>query len=157
MNRLYLGFLLAPLPPSIAIVSFEKWASPYSGGQDIMLIFGLAFCYMAIVTMAAPAYFWIARRTRVRWYHCLLSGAGIGFLFPLLVGLVIRFFQPDMSGYSAGDGGGQTIINGHTTLHGYVSQLMGAGAMGLFGMSIGFCFWLIALSPACRRCKMAHG
>jgi hypothetical protein len=137
--RTIVAFVLAPvLPCGLTTLALSALSSQWNG-----FVFGflamLVVCEGLIVAVAIPAYFAFKRFYKVQLAQCLIAGALVG-LVPSLVG---AFFSPS-EGYSAGDSGGPTIINGTTTAHGRVVEAQAAVFQGALGTLIGGCFWTLA-------------
>jgi hypothetical protein len=136
-KRIYYGFLFAPIIPCISFFTLLA-----SHGEDVVLILIFAFvacfvCYLIILLFAAPLYFWLARTRQATALNCSAYSFGIGSgMYLLLANLKWLGFDHFLDS---------------------LPMLATAGIFGLLGASIGFLFWLIALSPVCGACKMAHG
>jgi hypothetical protein len=112
-------------------------------GIWFFIIATLVVSELVTIVVAVPAYLVLKRFRTIGLIDCVLAGAVIGLLFGL-TGLVL----PIGSGYSAGDSGGDTIVNGKLTTHGLFAAVIGAGFDCLRGAAIGFCFWLVAFYSA---------
>lgn len=137
--RVPLAFLLAPLVPCALYALIlgtlaQRWAGLFA------LVIAMVITAEALtLVLAVPAYLLIKRLWRVGLLECVLAGAGVALVFGSL-DLVL----PLSSGYSAGDSGGPTVIDGRFTVHGYVSWAIRTMVNGLLGGSIGLTFWVLA-------------
>lgn len=135
--RTYFGFLLSPILPCMLLARLFM-ARMNLPGLIFVTFCELVVCYAIVAVIAIPVFFWLPHRGKVGLLHCVTSGFGIGILVTLPVEIISNGLHAmyDMGNYAPG--------------------LITIG-MGIFGASIGFLFWLIALSPLCSKCKAAHG
>jgi hypothetical protein len=137
--RLPLGFILAPVIPSAlmvlpGIVATAEWRASWR-----LIVYIVVVLEIISLIVALPTYFLLRRFWRVGALHCTVSGAAIATLTNVLL------LSLPLEGYSAGDPGGDTIINGRYTAHGWMQNLSDLLIMGGFGAGIGLLFWVIAL------------
>jgi hypothetical protein len=140
--RTFMGFLLAPVVPCTLFVLVMSSVSDQWGGTLFMLLAMLAVSACLSLVVALPIYLALKRFWKVRMRECVLSGV----LVAVLVNAVGLIWPVD-PGYSAGDSGGPTIVNGQRTPHGYASAFVGTLSSSAFGATIGLCFWLFAIRP----------
>jgi hypothetical protein len=136
--RLPVAFLVSPVIPCVLFnvpdyVAFHTWSNGF-------LVGALVVAETLVLLVAVPTFFLLRRYRRVTLITCLTAGFTICFAISCLLVL-----YPLDSGYSAGNGGGATVINGHLTAHGALSQLVGASVIGLMGALTGLIFWLVGI------------
>lgn len=149
--RVPVGFLLAPAAPcAIYVLTMAAIAGQWNGA--VFIFWALTATSIGTsLAIALPIYLLLNRYWKVRLIECLLGGAGTALLLNLVLFLVIAYAFPER-GYSAGDSGGDTIVNGKYTQHGMVQVALGVIQSMFFGATIGICFWFIALyRPVTKR------
>lgn len=140
--RVPAGFVLAPIVPcALYATAMSVIASQWSGFRFIVV--AMVTVSEALCLFVALPLFLVLRRFRP---IALLECVGAGVAITILVN-VISLLVSGGPGYSAGDGGGATIINGHLTAHGFGSATVGTAVQSLLGAAIGLCFWAIAVRP----------
>ena len=143
--RVPAGFVLAPLVPCALYASaMSVIASQWSGFRFIvvaMVVVSEALCLF----VALPICFLLRRFRPIALLECVVTGVAI--TIPVNVISLLVVGGP---GYSAGDSGGATVINGHLTGHGFGSAIVGTAVQSLLGTAIGLCFWIIAVRPIHR-------
>jgi len=133
-----MAFLVSPIIPCILYnipdyLAFHTWSNSF-------LVAALVVAEVLIALVAVPVFLLLRRRRRVTLTICLTAG----FIICFAISGLFAFWPLD-PGYSAGDGGGSTVINGHMTAHGVVSQLIGASVFGLMGAITGLIFWAVGI------------
>jgi uncharacterized membrane protein YagU involved in acid resistance len=150
--RVPIGFLLAPIVPCAVTVLPGILAQPeWAGGWQMIFLMVVVSQIISLV-VAVPTYFLLRHYSRVGFWQCLLSGAAIAVVFNIVVLSLSMSLGTD---YSAADSGGDTVINGHITIHGWVQNALSAGYFALLGAGIGFAFWLIAIWSPKKRVRAA--
>jgi len=141
------GFLAAPPVPCALLAIFMSAAA----NQWSSLLFGIVA--MVVVSEALgfvvglPRYLVLSRFRTIGVLECVLSGIVVAVLFN-----VLSLSMGVGASYSAGDGGESTVVDGHMTAHGYMSALLATAIQSVLGLSVGLCFWIIAI----RRAVHAH-
>jgi hypothetical protein len=138
--RIAAGFLLAPLLPCAAFSAMMSAIAGQWSGFLFGVIAVLVVTEVLSIAVALPLYLILRRFRRIGALECAVSGVAV----TVLLNVATLFLSPG-PGYSAGDGGGDTIVNGHITAHGYVSALSGTVIQSSLGVAIGLCFWFIAI------------
>src|SRR5215470_15786251 len=138
--RLPVAFLVSPVVPCTLyavpdLVMWHNW-----GGARFTLVVGLVVAEAMVVVLALPAYLVLRRYRTIGLWSCF----GTGFLICVGTSCVSQLFTLN-PGYSAGDGGGATIVNGHLTAHGFVMSIVGATVFGVMGALTGLVFWLVGI------------
>jgi hypothetical protein len=144
--RVPAGFLLAPILPCAIL---EITASAFINQQPSIRFGTIALILVSealSLLVGVPLYFLLRRYRSISLVDCVLSGVAIA----VLVNATVLVF-PSSPGYSAGDHGGATVVNGHLTTHGFISALVATAAQSLLGAAIGLCFWVIAIRPLRRH------
>lgn len=143
--RVPAGFVLAPLVPcALYATAMSVIASQWSGFRFTvvaMVVVSETLCLF----VALPIFFLLRRFRPIALLECVVTGVAITILVNVISLLVVG--RP---GYSAGDSGGATVINGHLTGHGFGSAIVGTAVQSLLGAAIGLCFWIIAVRPIRR-------
>ena len=138
--RLVAAFLVSPVVPCALYalpdaIIFHNWA-----GSRMFFVVGLAVAEIMVVAIALPTFLILRRYRTVSVWACLCAGFlicfGTGFASEILS------LHP---GYSAGDGGGSTIVNGYLTTHGFVMLIVSSTIFVLMGALAGLVFWLIGI------------
>jgi hypothetical protein len=138
--RVFFGFLLAPLIPCVvfsALLSglFNQWGGFWFGTAAMIVV-----AEVLSLVVALPLYLWLRRVRSIGARDCAVMGIVVTVILNL--GSLLFSGGP---GYSAGDGGGDTIVNGHMTAHGYVSALLSTAVQSILGVAIALTFWFIAI------------
>lgn len=137
-----LAFLVAPGAAALLMAIFEP---AYAGLPDPMervlrtaRILGLLGAYPTTIFIGIPGYLMLRRHLAPTALNCSLGGAAIAALpWTLLILLP--------SGVSdASIGGRATVIDGHNTLYGWVTDVEFVLEIAAFGAAGGLVFWLIA-------------
>jgi hypothetical protein len=150
--RVPLGFFLAPIVPCAVTVLPGILARPeWTGGWQMILLMVVVSQTISLF-VAVPTYLLLRHYSHVGFWQCLLSGAAIAVVFNIIVLLLSMSLG---TGYSAADSGGDTVINGHITTHGWVQNAYSAGYFALLGAGIGLAFWLIAIWSPNKRASAA--
>ena len=136
--RLFAAFVVSPVIPCFLYnipdyFAFHTWSNSF-------LLQAVAVAEALVLLVAVPTFLLLRRRFRITLTVCLIAGFLICFAASCLLA-----FLPLNPGYSAGDGGGSTVINGHITAHGVVSQLIGASIFGLMGTITALIFWVVGI------------
>jgi hypothetical protein len=139
-SRTAAGFLLAPIIPCIVFASIlsgmaNQWNSLWFGAVAMIVVSELLSLVVAL-----PLYLVLRRFRNVGPLECALAGVVIA----VVLNAISLFFSGG-SGYSAGDSGGETIVNGHVTAHGYVSDMLSTAFQSVLGVAIALTFWFIAI------------
>ena len=147
--RTAIAFLLAPIAPCAA---YGLWPAAMAGRASEALVFvvpAIMVCLAVTVVFCLPAYFLLRRYWKVGLVECVVSGAIAAVLLNVVLFVASRVAFSD-GGYSAGDSGGATYIDGKLTAHGWAVALQGVLYNMILGVSIGVSFWLLAFwrSPA---------
>ena len=137
--RVAAAFLLAPPLGCLGLATGLSVTSGQSSGFVFMVAAMSVVSLGLTLLLALPAYLLLSRFWRVRLIECLVAGSLIG-----LVPSVAGEFIPKDGGYSAGDSGGDMIINGERTPHGRRVAIRAAAFQAVFGSAIGALFWAIA-------------
>lgn len=90
--------------------------------------------------VALPMYLVLRRFRRVGPRECVLAGIAVTVIFNA-AGLLFSASP----WYSAGDSGGDTVVNGLITAHGYVRTLISTAFQSVLGVAIAIMFWFISL------------
>jgi hypothetical protein len=140
--RVPAGFVLAPLVPcALYATAVGVIANQWSGFRFIVV--AMVTVSEALCLFVALPLFLVLRRFRsIALLECVAAGVAITILVN-----VISLLVSGGPGYSAGDSGGATVINGHLTGHGFMSAIVGTAVQSLLGAAIGLCFWIIAVRP----------
>jgi hypothetical protein len=140
--RVPAGFVLAPIVPcALYATAVSVIASQWSGFRFIvvaMVTVSEALCFF----VALPLFLVLRRFRPIALLECVVAGVAITILVN-----VISLLVSGGPGYSAGDSGGATVINGHLTGHGFGSAIVGTAVQSLLGAAMGLCFWAIAVRP----------
>ena len=140
--RVPAGFVLAPLVPcALYATAMGVIANQWSGFRFIVVAM-VAVSEALCLFVALPLFLVLRRFRPVTLRECVVAGVVITILMNVI--LLVVSGGP---GYSAGDSGGATVINGHLTGHGFGSAIVGTAAQSLLGAAIGLCFWAIAVRP----------
>jgi hypothetical protein len=142
--RVPIGFALAPLIPCALVVGI---LSALSGHYDGALFFFSAMVVVSLAVtliMGVPLYLVLRHYWRVRLLECLGSGALAAILLNIFIHL-FRIFAFADTHYSAGDSGGATFLDSRITRHGVEEAIRDGLIQTLLGISIGFCFWVLAI------------
>ncbi len=138
--RIAAGFLLAPIIPCVLFSALlSSVSSQWSGfwlGAVAMIVVSEALS----VFVAFPIYLVLRRFRNIGARECALVGIAV----TIILNAVSLIFSTN-PGYSAGDGGGSTILNGHITAHGYVSAIISTAVQSILGVAIALTFWFIAI------------
>ena len=148
--RVAAALLLAPPIGCLVAVTALSVASGQSDGFLFMVMAMSIVSLGLTLLLALPAYLLLIRFWRVRLVECLVAGSLIG-VVPSVVG---EFIRPH-SNYSAGDSGGETVINGERTPHGVRVVIREGVYQAGFGCAIGALFWIIAFYRPSRRQEAA--
>jgi hypothetical protein len=142
--RVPFGFVLAPvLPCTLAGLIPAAIAGRVLEAPSIVIPTILVSLALILVVYV-PAYFLLKRFWRVRLLECLLMGGATALI--LNIGLLaVSAILFSGGGDSAGDSGGPTIVDGRLTPHGWWGAVHGLTYHVLLGVSIGLCFWFIAI------------
>jgi riboflavin transporter FmnP len=138
--RVFVGILLAPLIPCVvfsALLSgvFNQWSGFWFGTVAMIVV-----SEVLSLVIALPLYLGLQRVRNIGALECAVVGIAVTAILNL--GSLLFSGGP---GYSAGDGGGDTIVNGHVTAHGFVSALLGTAVQSVLGVAIALAFWFIAI------------
>ena len=138
--RLPAAFLVSPVVPCALyavpdLVMWRNWA-----GARVTLVVGVVVAEAMVVVLALPTYLVLRRYRTVGLRSCLCAG----FLICFGTSCVLQVISLN-PGYSASDGGGATIVNGHLTAHGFVMSIVGATIFGIMGALTGLIFWLVGI------------
>lgn len=142
--RVPIGFLLAPVVPCAFVALVSAVIAGLWNGAMFMATAMITVSLALSLVVCLPTYMLLKRFWQVRLVECVVAGAGTALALNIALYLVTAISFPN-TGYSAGDSGGDTYIDGKLTPHGRVVALQGIGAGMALGGSIGFCFWAIAV------------
>jgi hypothetical protein len=118
-----------------------------AGGAGLLwAVYVVAWFHAAVLGL--PAYWFARRRGLFKWFTCLIGGAFIGAL-PL--GMLLTLSELGGGVTSASVGGVPTVVNGVTTLAGWLQLLEIVAALACLGAAGGFAFWLSARASSARR------
>jgi hypothetical protein len=138
--RVSAGFFLAPIAPcALYATAMSVFANQWSGFLVIVVAM-VAVSEAVSLVVAVPLFLFLRRLRRIGLVECITSGVAIAVLLSLISGLF-----SGGPGYSAADGGGPTVVDGHLTVHGFANDLVGTAIQSVLGAVIGLCFWLIAV------------
>jgi hypothetical protein len=152
--RVALGFLMAPLAPAALWLLPGLWhGTPLASLRSLVMLVAMVGGYPAVVLLGVPAYFLLRRRLRPRLITVALAG-GLIAAAPWAAWLPLL---PNPS--DAWDSRCHRVIDGHTTLCGYVEDMQFIALVFGLGVIGGIAFWICAIwrdanlvgSPAARR------
>lgn len=107
----------------------------------IIAIFGVYMIGLFII--AAPIWWFLHGRGLRSARHALMFGAIAAFCVRLAMDIIPSLLFP-IDGYSAGDSGGSTVINGRPTLHGWIETFQTAVITAGIAAIVALVIWRIA-------------
>jgi hypothetical protein len=111
----------------------------------LISIFAFPIFLVGLLVVGAPAWVLAHRFGYRRWYHAMALGGVLTFLTTFSLNTVPYLLPVDPgSGYSAGDSGGDTIVNGRLTAHGWSEGGRRSLALALAGAIVGLTVWYTA-------------
>lgn len=141
--RVPIAFLLAPVVPcALTAGTLAALSGNWSGAVFAMVMMTLVSLVVSLA-LCVPAYVMLKRRGPIRLAHCLVAGACAALVFDLATHATTAYLLRDV-GYSAGDSGGATFVDGSMTPHGVAVAARGLVADMIHGVAIAACFWGIA-------------
>ncbi|HWT96291.1 MAG TPA: hypothetical protein VN229_01710 [Terriglobales bacterium] len=108
----------------------------------IILIFGIYA--IGLIAIAAPIWAFLHQRGRRQTRHALALGALAAFCVRFAMDAIPAVMFAPIGGYSAADSGGDTIIDGATTLHGWIEIFQAAVFAAAIGAIVGLVIWCVA-------------
>jgi hypothetical protein len=145
--RVPVAFAISPVLPCALLGVIGIILHPERTGARLLFAYEAAVAEVLILLVAAPAYLILRRYRVIAVLECLLAGFAIGALASAIVLFAPRRHEGDF----AADAGGPTVVNGHMTWHGVVSNLEGIAIFALLGTSIGLMFWLVGIRRPHRK------
>ena len=141
--RVALAFVFAPIIPCAISVVPNKLLQPEWTGYWLVIGYELLVCYLLILGLALPLYFYLRDKGQVSLTSSLVAGAAIGAVASVALIFILAF--PPPPGGSASDSGGTLYVNGQTTTHGYFVLAQDVLTSAVFGTSIAFIFWILGV------------
>jgi len=139
--RIWLGFLVAP---AVGALIMGLLAPAYDGlptfGERLIAtvkIYALIGAYPTALLFGVPAYFMARRHFPARPLPC----AFVGGVVAALPWMILALISPASS---ASIGGRATIIDGHYTAYGWLTNAGFVGQIALVGSAAGLIFWAIS-------------
>lgn len=139
--RILLAFAIVP---GIAAFAMAAVVPAYSGTPSqfervwrTAIIDALFGAYPSALVFGLPTYAFLSQRVSPTWLNCSLAGAfvaGVPWILLMLLGPAAD---------QASIGGKATVIDGTTTLYGWLLHLQFVGLIALFGSLAGLLFWTI--------------
>ena len=143
-------FLAFAVVPGIAALALAFVLSPFEGIDSVWrmaVIFALFGAYPSAVVVGLPVYGFLSQRVSPTWLNCTLAGAFVAAI-PLLLLFVLA-----PSADQASVGGKATIVDGTTTLYGWLLNFQFVGEIALLGAGAGWLFWQIISAGRRASCS----
>jgi hypothetical protein len=141
--RVVAAFLIAPLAAAAAMACLEPG---YGLTNAVERIYRTAIfysgAYPSTIILGLPTFLFLRRKVAASPLNCVLAGAFVADAPWTALLIALSFLNGQ--GYSASFGGHDTIVDGHTTVWGWIELGKFSLELAAFGAFGGLIFWLIA-------------
>jgi len=121
-------------------------------GLDILIIAAILVVYLIGLFVIAAPIWWLLHRHGLRSpRHAFALGAIAAFCVRFAMDAIPALMFAPIGGYQAGDSGGDTIVNGKTTLHGWIEIFQASVIAAAVAAIVALVIWRIAYRPARQK------